>query len=281
MRKFNDFEKGILTKIVNNETFVANFIDRYLSGVRIQIYRNEKKVFYLFDVNDIKNLQPDESNKVIERLNEINGLVIAIVNLLSFLEKKEWITVIKTVTVEDNIITFGQGIGYKNGKPNEDVIGSEMTDPNIIDGLIKYCFNSILPTTELTFFVTSGFMTEEEINYQNEEARQKQNNEISLKNVEATRENIRLARSSKNAAWAASIIALLTLLATLIFNIFGSSSINNTQLDNLLKKLDKISFSIDSIRVNKDTINAHIFSIEDSVNVKNNLMLDKKKERKK
>jgi len=65
MRKFNEFEKDILTRIVNNETFVANFIDKYLSGIRIRVDKKSDTVTFLFDVVDNMNITPEESEQLI------------------------------------------------------------------------------------------------------------------------------------------------------------------------------------------------------------------------
>lgn len=270
MRKFNEFEKEILFKIVNNESYISNIIDYLLSDVRIVVNRVDKKVSYLFDVEDKKNITDIEKERSIKKLTELNGIIITLVNLITYLDKREWITIVKTVKIDNHFISFGQGVSYKDGVENDDYINYEMSDPNIIEKFIRYCYNSILPTSELTYFVNAGFVTEEEINYQKEEKRQQKNNQIALLNLKTTNENIRLARSNNKAAWIVATVASFALIVSILSNFYGQVSLNDEQLNNILEKFDRITSSIDSIETNSDTLDRHQINLETQNNFNSN-----------
>ena len=264
MRKLNNIEKNILSKIVDNQNFIPNIIDEYLEGAKIIVYKNEKKVIYNIDVHDKMNIKDDESQIIISKTNFITSVIITLIELLNYLRKNELIQ-LRSSGIKEDKMTFGRGISYKNGIKNNDFIEYEL-EKALTNKFIGYCYKSILTTTELTSYVQSGFLTQEEINYKKEEERQQKNHEINLRNIDTAKESLKLTRDSVVSSRFVAGIAALSLLANILFNFIGKVNIDDEQLDKLLDKFSDIDRSIDSLRYKGDTIEAHIFSIEDSVN---------------
>lgn len=268
MKKFTEFEKEILFKIVNNKNYVPNFIDRFLEGIRVSIDKDINSVTYLLDIENLQEFKPVEAEWIPLKIQEINSVILTTIALLEYLEKTELINVSFPIEYENNKLVFGRGVSTKNGKENKDFISYQLSDKSLILKFIRFCFHTVTPTQDLIFYVTSGFKTLEEINFEREEKKQNKNNEISLKNIDATNENIRLSRINNTTAIIVAFISVISLLVTIFFNIFGNVTLNNSQLNKLLDKFNNIDHSIDSLNTRTDTIQAHIFSMDDSVNTK-------------
>jgi hypothetical protein len=263
MRKFNDFEKDIIKAIADEKMFVGNFIDKYLSRVRIKINQFNNTVELLFQIEKEGEVSIEESMWLPRRASEIGGIIFSVVNLLELLEREGWITVLRIATIPPtNEFEFGQGFSNMSFTTNH------IQDEALRKKFIRFCIHSIMPNTEIISFVANGFMTDEEIRFNKQEETQQKNNEITLQNSKDAGENIKLAdkslsiaNSSKNAAWA---VVIITLIVALIEH-FDGIKIRDYQFENLAKKFDKISMAIDSVKLKHDTINAHVFSLKDSV----------------
>ncbi len=275
MRTFNKIEKEIIGRILDNQIFLANFIDPYLKGLRIEVRNpNQKRtplVKFLFEMQG-EVPTDNESKYIINRLGEISNLVITVTKLIQYLENNELITVYQGGGF-DRIIRFGQGV------VNLKSIKYSFPDKTISDIFVRYSMLNIAPVSELEEFIRNGYKTKDDIRKENETLFFKdqkltldRQRDIDKNNIENTNRNIKIAakQASTSRLQLYVSIALATFaLVSLFYNIFSSNKLDETQFNNLLEKYDNVTSVIDTLgnTINKDTINAHVFSVEDSINI--------------
>lgn len=191
MRKLSKFEESLIRQMTEKEWYgnlnIPNLLDNYLTGLRIRIYKREKKVEILFE---IQNKIPTEleTKTIISRVGEINELIISTVNLINLLENEGYIIQFNSNTQDDNEITFGRGA------VNLPSVSYTFPDNRTAELLVKYATTQIIVTQELQQYIKAGFKTREEIRHS---------------------QNMQLA-------WIGIGISILATIISLFFNVYDS-----------------------------------------------------------
>jgi hypothetical protein len=154
MRVFTDLEKGLLRRMNTWQgRNLYGLIDPWIKGVSFQINSGTNSVDLIFDNTYLGNNQ----SLLVERLEEIQLLLIQSVNLIKLFEDKGYIF---TYSISKNIpnpFTFGQAA------VNSPSITYQFPDNRISELFIKYATNEIFVTPELGKFISDNFITREEL----------------------------------------------------------------------------------------------------------------------
>jgi hypothetical protein len=150
MRVFTQDEKTLLIRISNGSgRNLYSLIDPWIRGVSFQVNIITNSVDFIFEVTPGLNL--------IERLEEIQTIVIQSVNLIKLFEDKGYIfTYINANQLPPNQFTFGQAA------VNVPSIPYHFPDPRISEMFCEYSTKEIFVTPELNKFISDGFITREE-----------------------------------------------------------------------------------------------------------------------
>lgn len=150
MRIFTIDEQTLLTHIRDGQgRNLYSLIDPWINGVSFQVNTQNNSVDFIFDANLEHNL--------IDRLKEIQEIVIQSVNLIKLFEEKGYIfTYIGANQLPPNPFTFGQAA------INTPSIPYHFPDPRISKLFCEYSIKDIYVTPELNRFITDGFITREE-----------------------------------------------------------------------------------------------------------------------
>ncbi len=151
MRVFTTDEQRLLTRIRNGQgPNLYSLIDPWISGVSFQVDTLANSVDFIFE--DIPGLN------LIDRLDQIQTIVIQSVNLVKLFEDKGYIFTFENANQPPpNPFTFGQAA------INLPSIPYHFPDPRISKMFCEYSVREIFVTPELDKFITDGFITREEV----------------------------------------------------------------------------------------------------------------------
>lgn len=151
MRVFTTDEQILLTRIRDGQgRNLYSLIDPWINGVSFQVNTQTNSIDFIFEANPGLNL--------IERLEQIQTIVIQSVNLIKLFEDKGYIfTFINANQLPPNPFTFGQAA------VNVPSIPYHFPDPRISKMFCEYSVREIFVTPELDKFINDGFITREEV----------------------------------------------------------------------------------------------------------------------
>ncbi|MDE3182918.1 MAG: hypothetical protein KGM16_05820 [Bacteroidota bacterium] len=219
MRILSNDEQELCVRILKgsgNNNFLGNIIDHKLRGICIDITKNPQNVFLEFTVRST-DLTFEESQDIIDRINEISFFILTTVNLINLLEKEGYILTIQRATQPSNHSKFGGCVG------NLPSVTSQFTDKNISDLLVNYCDREMIATEEFKRFCERKFIARDEQRFQRQ--------------------------------FLVSILALsvttIALLVNTFFNLLpkftGGTKIKQEQIDTLSSGLKSVENKIDSV----------------------------------
>lgn len=151
MRVFTTDEEILLTRIRDGQgRNLYSLIDPWINGVSFQVNTQTNSVDFIFEANPGLNL--------IERLEQIQTIVIQSVNLIKLFEDKGYVfTFVNANQLPPNPFTFGQAA------VNVPSIPYHFPDPRISKMFCEYSVREIFVTPELDKFINDGFITREEV----------------------------------------------------------------------------------------------------------------------
>lgn len=151
MRVFTTDEQILLTRIRDGQgRNLYSLIDPWINGVSFQVNTQTNSVDFIFEANPGLNL--------IERLEQIQTIVIQSVNLIKLFEDKGYVfTFVNANQLPPNPFTFGQAA------VNVPSIPYHFPDPRISKMFCEYSVREIFVTPELDKFINDGFITREEV----------------------------------------------------------------------------------------------------------------------
>lgn len=152
MRLFTDIEKQLIERLNTENGFnLYTLIDPWIDGVSFDIDRVKKKVVFIFE-----NSFNDEE-RIIQRLREIQSVLIQAVNIVKLLEEKGYIfTFVSANTLPDNYVWGRAAINLPSVPYN-------FADPRISELIVKYSEQEVVVTPELGKFIGDNFRTREEL----------------------------------------------------------------------------------------------------------------------
>lgn len=218
MRILSIEEQDLCTRILTGSgqnNFIGNIIDHKLAGVCINIIKNPQNVFLEFTTRN--QIPLEESEQIINRINEISFFILTTVNLINLLEKEGYILLIQRVTQPSNNPRFG---GCIDSLPS---VTSYFADENIANLLVKYCDKEMIATEEFKRFCERKFLARDEQRF----------------------------RTQFCVSIFALSMATLALLVNTFFNLLpkftGGTKIKQEQIDTLSSGLKLVENKIDSI----------------------------------
>jgi len=151
VRVFTTDEQILLTRIRDGQgRNLYSLIDPWINGVSFQVNTQTNSIDFIFEANPGLNL--------IERLEQIQTIVIQSVNLIKLFEDKGYVfTFINANQLPPNPFTFGQAA------VNVPSIPYHFPDPRISKMFCEYSVREIFVTPELDKFINDGFITREEV----------------------------------------------------------------------------------------------------------------------
>ncbi|KJS06923.1 MAG: hypothetical protein VR77_03150 [Flavobacteriales bacterium BRH_c54] len=151
MRVFTEDEQILLRRIRDGQgRNLYSLIDPWINGVSFQVNTQTESVDFIFEANPELNL--------IDRLEEIQTIVIQAVNLIKLFEDNGYIfTFINANQLPPNPFTFGQAA------VNVPSIPYHFPDPRLSKMFCEYSIREIFVTPELDKFISDGFLTREEV----------------------------------------------------------------------------------------------------------------------
>ena len=241
MKTFDQFEKSIIDKIVNNQRLgrnIINILDDYLEKTRVDINITTRAVNLKFEIQGTQPTQTETNWILNEKLPELQVQIIKTLNLINYLENNGFITTFRTSNVPQTQHQFGKGA------VNLGSLGYSFPDPKTNDLLIEYVEKEIMPSPDLAEFVANNYQTRDDLRYKNQ----------------------------KCATWVGIFISIIVGLFSIgfgIYSIYQSNSNNeivtkqefdrmfnrhNSNQENMLKKLDSTNshleqLIIDTVRV--------------------------------
>jgi len=151
MRLFTTDEEILLRRIRDGQgRNLYSLIDPWIHEVSFRVNTQTNSVTFIFQANPGLNL--------LERLEQIQSIVIQSVNLIKLFEDKGYIfTFINANQLPPNPFTFGQAA------INLPSIPYQFPDPRISKMFCEYSTREIFVTPELNKFINDGFITREEV----------------------------------------------------------------------------------------------------------------------
>jgi hypothetical protein len=165
MKTFDQFERTIIDKIVNNPILgrnIINILDDYLEKTSVDINISTRTVDLKFEIQSTQPTHAEKDWIINEKLPEIQVQIIQTLNLINYLEKNGFIITFKTTNVPQKQHQFGKGAN------NLGSIGYTFPDPKTNDLLIEYVDKEIMPSPDLAEFVTNKYQTKDDLRYKNQ-----------------------------------------------------------------------------------------------------------------
>ncbi|MBT3168655.1 MAG: hypothetical protein HN952_04960 [Candidatus Cloacimonetes bacterium] len=231
MKTFDQFEKSLINKIVNDTRLgrnIINILDEFLDKTCVKIDITTRAVDLKFEIQGTLPTQTETDWIINQKLPELQIQIIQTLNLTNYLEKNGFITTFKKSNVPQTQIQFGKcAVNLGN-------VGYSFPDPKTNDLLIEYAEKEIMPSPDLAEFVANKYQTKDDLRYKNQ----------------------------KCATWTGIIISIVVGL----FSIgFGISSIYQSNNDNEIvtkQELDSLLNQHNSNQVNMleklDNANKHL-----------------------
>lgn len=149
MRLFTPLEKELLNRINSGHgPNLYSLIDPWIEGVSFQVNIQTNTVLFIFQGNPNIHL--------VQRVQEIQNLVIQAVNLIKLFEDKGYIFTYVNANQLPNPFTFGQAA------VNLPSVPYQFPDKRVSELFTQYSTKEIFLTPELNKFITDGFITREE-----------------------------------------------------------------------------------------------------------------------
>ncbi len=152
MREFTEFEKQLIKRINSGQgNNLPNLIDPYLSDVSISVNTLTNATTIIFETANQQQI-----NNIVDRLADIEAIIIQSVNLIKIFEDKGYIF---TYTRSNNIQTqFTYGTAAVN-LPSTPYL---FPDQRISELLTRYSIQDIFVTPELAVFIKDDFIPRDE-----------------------------------------------------------------------------------------------------------------------
>lgn len=251
MKTFDQFEKSIINKVVNNQRLgrnIINILDDYLEKTRVDINVTTRTVDLKFEIQGTQPTQTETNWIINEKLPELQVQIIKTLNLINYLEKNGFITTFRTSNVPQTQHQFGKGAN------NLGSLGYSFPDPKTNDLLIEYVEKEIMPSPDLAEFVANKYQTKDDLRYKNQ----------------------------KLATWIGIFISIIVGIFSIGFGIYSINQSNDDnqvitkgKLDsilnqhiinqeNLLKKLDNTNYHLEQLMI--DTVSVSVTN--DKINTK-------------
>jgi len=162
MKTFDEFEKSVINKIVNdqggNQT-IHNLFEDYLEKTLITINTTNQTVDLKFE---IKGSLPDEKEEywiVYEKLPELQKQIFKTIQIIDYLEKNGFLTTFKFIEKPNTEHNLGKG--DSNSESVTYAFPDDKTNELLIDYIIKY----IIPSPDLKDFVNNKYSTKEDLRF--------------------------------------------------------------------------------------------------------------------
>lgn len=154
MRVFSDIEKELLRRILSGQgRNLYSLIDPYIAGTSFHASRKDNKLTIFFQVD-----APAQPTLIhLERVQEIQSLLIQAVNLIKLFEDKGYFFTYEGAHRIGNEFTFGRAV------INQPSIGYEFPDTRVSELFCKYASVEIFITPELQKFIDDGFRARDEV----------------------------------------------------------------------------------------------------------------------
>lgn len=154
MRVFSDIEKELLRRIQSGEgRNLYSLIDRWIVGTSFRVNRKDNKLTIIFQVDD-----PTQPTLIrLERIQEIQALLIQAVNLIKLFEDKGYFFTYEGAHRLEDEFTFGQAV------VNQPSVGYEFPDTRVAELFCKYASVEIFVTPELQKFIDDDFRARDEV----------------------------------------------------------------------------------------------------------------------
>ncbi|MCI5136988.1 MAG: hypothetical protein D3922_00920, partial [Candidatus Electrothrix sp. AR1] len=136
---------------------LVNMLNKFLDGVCINIDKNTHKGGFTFSQSLEENFNDQKVEWCIKRSNELIEIIVKLTNLLRYLEKEELATFFIPAKPSGQKIEFG---GCSTGYIP---ISIPIYDQAIIDIMLQYIHQEIMPSPTLKKLEKNNFRTESEI----------------------------------------------------------------------------------------------------------------------
>ncbi len=228
MRIFSNLEKQIIDALYtpkNNGAFLLNFVFEQLENENLEVNSEERIVKVIIPIIEISERV---NQHVIDRIEEIQEMVVVTANLLSYLERNGLILIVKTTENAGSIDYVQKTILPKK------VITREFPDREINDLFLRFLNKKILATPELNDLRNHGYQSKGDRRY----------------------------RIQMIAIWIGIGIALVTSLLSIWIS---TRSLSDTSVTDTIRQLrDEVQKSSDSIQetiykmpINEEAIHLH------------------------
>jgi len=164
MRILSSEEQDLCKRILDgsgDNNYLSNIIYHRLGGISIAVRRSTKKVELLYTTQN-RIPTAEEQQGAIDKIGEIQVLILTTVNLIRLLEKEGYIMLIRRTTNVSDYSEFGQAV------VNLPKIGSDFADDKISELLIEYVDKEIYATEEFKVFCENGYIARDEQRYRNQ-----------------------------------------------------------------------------------------------------------------
>jgi len=156
MRVFSDIEKELLRRIESGQgRNLYSLIDPWIHGTSFRANKRDNKLTIIFQVDD-----PTQPTIIrLERVQEIQALLIQTVNLIKLFEDKGYFFTYEGThrLKEDEDFIFGQAI------IEQPSIAYELPDTRVSELFCKYASVEIFVTPELRKFIDDDFRARDEV----------------------------------------------------------------------------------------------------------------------
>lgn len=152
MREFTDFEKQLIRRISSGQgNNLSNLIDPYLRDVSISVNTQTNATTLIFETANQQQI-----NNLIDRVADIEAIIIQSVNLIKLFEDKGYIFTYTRANQIQNPFTYG------TAAVNLPSTSYAFPDQRISELLTRYSTQDIFVTPELAVFIKDGFIPREE-----------------------------------------------------------------------------------------------------------------------
>jgi len=159
MRIFSSFEKKIIDALYtpkNNGAFLQNFVFEQLKNENLEVDTKIRLVKVIIPITEL-NVRVDQH--VIDRIEEIQEMVVVTANLLSYLERNGLILIVKTTENADSRDLVQKTVLGKK------VVTREFPDREINVLFLRFLNKKILVTPELNDLRNHGYQSKGDRRY--------------------------------------------------------------------------------------------------------------------
>jgi hypothetical protein len=152
MREFTDFEKQLIRLINSGQgNNLPNLIDPYLRDVSISVNTQTNATTIIFETANQQQI-----NNLIDRVSDIEAIIIQSVNLIKLFEDKGYIFTYTRANQIQNPFTYGTAAVNLPSTPYV------FPDQRVSELLTRYSIQDIFVTPELAVFIKDDFIPRDE-----------------------------------------------------------------------------------------------------------------------